>query len=120
MRSRRIATVLGLLALSAIRPRPRPLSYFESVSGDLNGAPTLALDFRPEHDQRQFCSRQCRSTRIRPFGAVNLVSGVYRYEFSPHSAQQPVVKVARGTEGGDAPGSRGATSENTGLYLSEE
>jgi len=26
--------------------------------------------------------------------------------------QQPVVKVARRTEGGDAPGSRGATSEN--------
>ena len=31
-----------------------------------------------------------------------------------------MVKVARGTEGGDAPVSQGATSENTGLYLNEE
>jgi hypothetical protein len=31
-----------------------------------------------------------------------------------------VVKVQRCTEGGDAPGWQGATSENTGEYLNEE
>ena len=30
------------------------------------------------------------------------------------------MQVARGTEGGDAPGSPGVRSENTGLYLSDE
>jgi hypothetical protein len=38
------------------------------------------------------------------FGALNAFGG----------GQQPVVKVQRRTEGGDAPGWQGATSENTG------
>ena len=44
MRSRRIAAVFCLLALRASAASATPISYFESVSGDLNGAPTLALD----------------------------------------------------------------------------
>ena len=35
-------------------------------------------------------------------------------EFSDSGHWRPVVKVQRRTEGGDAPGWQGATSENTG------
>ena len=34
--------------------------------------------------------------------------------------QQPVVKLWRRTETGEAPHGQGATTENTGQYLSEE
>ena len=34
--------------------------------------------------------------------------------------EQPVVKVWRRTETGEAPRGQGATTENTGLYLKEE